>query len=72
LSPTVLEASKLADRFIHIMKEQREDELSGWIENALKCSVAKQLTFADGSMEDHTAVKAALPFSWAMGSWNIR
>jgi hypothetical protein len=46
LSPMVLEASKFANGFIQMVKEQKKDQLFSWIENAKKCSASSN-TFAN-------------------------
>ena len=67
LSPKVLEASGLANRFIKMVKEQRKDQFAAWVEDAQKCSVPRLRSFATGLVSDYQAVEAALSFDWSNG-----
>ena len=67
LSPKVSEASKLATRFIQMVKEQKKDRLFSWIEDAQKCSAPRIRSFATGLASDYRAVEAALSFDWCNG-----
>jgi|WetSurSiteA1Bulk_404760.scaffolds.fasta_scaffold09779_2 transposase len=67
LSPVVLEAFHLANGFILMVKEQKHDQLSAWIENAQKSSVSKLRSFSTGLVSDYLAVHAALSFDWSNG-----
>lgn len=67
LSPMVAEASALAKWFVQMVKEQKEDQLSVWIENAQKCSASNLRSFAAGLAADFLAVQSALSFDWSNG-----
>jgi transposase len=67
LSPMAAEVSTLAKGFIQMVKEQKEDQLSPWIEKAKKCSASNYRSFAAGLVADYSAVKSALSFDWSNG-----
>jgi transposase len=67
LSPKIAEASNLAIGFIQMIKEQKADQLTGWIEKALNCEVSNLRSFAAGLAGDFNAVLSALVFDWSNG-----
>jgi transposase len=67
LSPKVMGASRLANRFIQMVKEKRKDQFAAWIEDAQKCSIPRLRSFAAGLVSDYQAVDAALSFDWSNG-----
>jgi transposase len=67
LSPAIAEASTLAIDFIQIIKEQKADQLSAWIEKTLHCAVTNLRSFAAGLLGDFNAVFSALTFDWSNG-----
>ncbi|GEM_PF-1072627 len=66
-SSGIREASDLANGFIRILKKQKTDQLSDWIQKAHKCSVSKIRYFAKGLENDFSAVQAAVSYDWSNG-----
>jgi transposase len=67
LSPEVGRAQGLALSFVEVVKEQREDELRGWIIDAQRSEVPEFVSFANGLTTDLQAVRAALCYEWSNG-----
>lgn len=67
LSPTIAEAANLALDFIQMIKEQKADQLSAWINKAQNCAVTNLRSFATGLLGDFNAVFSALLFDWSNG-----
>jgi transposase len=70
LAPEVGEvgqAQQLALSFVEVIKEQRADELRGWIIAARRSEIPEFVGFANGLAADLQAVRAALEYAWSQG-----
>ena len=65
LYPEIEGASRLANGFVEMVREQKADQLAGWIDQTKHSSVRKLRTFAVGIADDFPAVKAALIYDWS-------
>jgi transposase len=67
LSPELGRAQGRALGFVGLIKEQRADDLRGWLIEAGRSGVAEFVTFANGITSDFQAVRAALEYEWSNG-----
>ncbi len=66
--PTLKVGVELAREFTRMVQNRGADSLDDWIERAHEGEVPRELTaFADGLLQDHAAVKAALTVKWSNG-----
>ena len=65
--PKVLDVYQLIQRFIGIVRERRDRELTGWIQDARMTGPVPFQRFAEGLMQDFDAVNNALLLPWSNG-----
>jgi transposase len=58
---------RLAEDFAVILREQRGEELDGWLERASTSGIRVLHTFATSLRQDYAAVKAAASLPWSNG-----
>jgi transposase len=58
---------RLAEDFAVILREQRGEELDGWLERASTSGIRGMRTFATSLRQDYAAVKAAATLPWSNG-----
>jgi transposase len=58
---------RLAEDFAVILREQRGEELDGWLERASTSGIRGMRTFAASLRQDYAAVKAAATLPWSNG-----
>ncbi len=57
----------LAQRFMELIIDRRNDALDQWLTDALVCSISAMRHFARTLQRDYAAVRAALTFEWSSG-----
>ncbi len=67
LCPTGPKVQKLILDFKNIVNSRRGELFDAWIGEALNCGVDKLKRFAQGLLQDYSAVKAALTLDWSNG-----
>ena len=67
LSPEMVVAYPLAQRFVTMIRERQPEALDGWLQEAETCGIAAIRHFAVKLRQDYAAVKAALSFEWSNG-----
>lgn len=65
--PKLIETMMLARQFAFIIRQQQEDQLTSWLEQASHSNSVLWCNFAEGLKQDEKAVRAALRFSWSNG-----
>jgi transposase len=58
---------RLAEDFAVILREQRGEELDGWLEQASTSGIRGMRTFATSLRQDYAAIKAAATLPWSNG-----
>ena len=58
---------RLAEDFAVILREQRGEELDGWLERARSSDLRAMRAFANSLGQDYAAVKAAASLPWSNG-----
>ena len=66
--PQLKNGTEMAQEFARLVHDRRADLLEGWMERTHGAEVPHELAvFADGLLQDHEAVKAALTLEWSNG-----
>ncbi len=58
---------QLVQAFVALLHQKTDQELTGWLEQAQKSSVAEVVSFAKGLVRDEAAVRAGLSLKWSQG-----
>ena len=66
--PDLAVAVKLADEFLHLLRQQRADGFEEWLMGAIQSSLPPFERFAQGLIEDYGAVKASMEMSVSNGA----
>ena len=66
--PDLAVAVKLADEFLHLLRQQRADGFEEWLMGAMQSSLPPFKRFAQGLIEDYGAVKASMEMSVSNGA----
>lgn len=67
LCPETREVRKMAAEFRELVKERHPEAFDRWFEAAKGSKVAEIEGFAEGLIQDHEAVRAALTYDWSSG-----
>jgi transposase len=67
LCPEAREVKKMAAEFRGLVREWQPEAFDRWLEAAKGSEVAEIEGFAEGLIQDHQAVRAALPYDWSSG-----
>ncbi len=67
LCPPVETAQALAQRFVHMVRDQDSQALDLWLSDADACLIPELQRFAAGLRRDYAAVSAALKLPWSNG-----
>ena len=67
LCPKAREVKKMAAEFQELIRERQPEEFDRWLEAAKGSEVAEIEGFAEGLIQDHEAVRAALTHEWSSG-----
>lgn len=65
--PSVATAYRLAQRFLHLVRQRDLDGLDSWIADCCASSLPDLENFASGLQQDDAAVRAALRLPWSTG-----
>jgi len=66
--PKLKIGTEMAQEFTQMVHDRKVDSLEGWIERTHEVGIPHELAvFADGLLQDHAAVKAALTVEWSNG-----
>lgn len=66
--PKLKSGTEMAQEFARMVHDREVDSLEGWIERTHEAGIPHELAvFADGLLQDHEAVKAALTLEWSNG-----
>jgi transposase len=66
--PKLKNGTEMAQEFTRMVHDRKADLLEGWIERMHGAGIPHELAvFADGLLQDHEAVKAALTLEWSNG-----
>ena len=63
----ISELAALATQFVEMIKEQKPDLFSVWLEEAKKCKIPALQRFAKSLEKDSDAILAALQYDWSNG-----
>jgi transposase len=58
---------QLAQEFAQLLRERKEEELSGWLKKVYESAIAELVSFAKGLERDEAAVRAGLSLPWSQG-----
>ncbi|MBO0789387.1 MAG: transposase [Ktedonobacteraceae bacterium] len=65
LSPEMVAAPQLAQRFVVMIQQRQKDELDDWLDTACRCSLQPICRFALGLHHERDAVRATLQEPWS-------
>jgi len=54
-------------QFAQLLRERKEEELSGWLKKVYEGAIAELISFAKGLERDEAAMRAGLSLPWSHG-----
>lgn len=66
-NPSLRQGIELAENFISLIRQRKEEELDSWLNQAYNSILSPFSRFAKSLLEDYSAVKAAVTMPWSNG-----
>lgn len=66
-NPSLRQGIELAENFISLVRQRKEEELDSWLNQAYNSILSPFSRFAKSLLEDYSAVKAAVTMAWSNG-----